>query len=143
MVTTDDAGNFLMPGVLVPDLKPGITNVTVDIGGTTATIPFEVPASSGGLGALIGGGVEPAVAFAPLIENNNMIRAWYFDPATQDIGPDFGWFLFDPRPVFAPANTIEDIGKGKFYWITVRENQTAVLGGTLRTLFAGWNPVIW
>jgi len=86
----------------------------------------------------------PADALALLIANSdNLLRVWHFDPATQNVAPDFGWFLYDPRPVFAAANTVTQIASGKFYWINVRDTQTATLGGKSRSLFGGWNPVTW
>jgi hypothetical protein len=86
----------------------------------------------------------PADALAALISNNdNLQRVWYFDPSKQSVAPDFGWFLYDPRPVFAAANSVDEIAGGKFYWINVHEAQTAVMGGESRSLFAGWNPVTW
>jgi hypothetical protein len=88
--------------------------------------------------------MAPADALAALISNNdNLQRVWHFDPSKQSVAPDFGWFLYDPRPVFAAANSVDEIDGGKFYWINVREAQTAVLGGVSRSLFAGWNPVTW
>jgi len=88
--------------------------------------------------------MAPADALAGLIGNNdNLQRVWHFDPSQQSVAPDFGWFLYDPRPVFAAANSVDMIEGGKFYWINVREAQTAILGGVSRSLFAGWNPVTW
>ena len=86
---------------------------------------------------------EPASAFAELIANSdNLLRAWFFNPASQDVAPDFGWFLYDPRPVFAAANTYAEVTSGNFIWILVRDGQTATFCGVSRTLFAGWNPVV-
>ena len=85
----------------------------------------------------------PAAAFGDLIANSdNLLRAWYFDPSSQDVAPDFGWFLYDPRPVFAAANTYAAVETGNFIWVLAREGQTATICGTSRTLFAGWNPVV-
>ena len=83
------------------------------------------------------------MALGPLIGGGNLVRAWHFDPATQNNAPDFGWSLFDPRAVFANANTVRDITAGQFYWISLRDNQTVTLNGTERVLFSGWNPVTW
>ena len=86
----------------------------------------------------------PADAFAPLIaDNDNLVRVWHFDPEVQNEPPDFGWFLFDPRPVFAAANTITSVESGQFFWIYLDHNQTVTLGGRSRSLFKDWNPVTW
>ena len=86
----------------------------------------------------------PADALAPLIaKNGNLLLLWHFDPSSQHVAPHFGWFLYDPLPVFAAANSVTEIVGGEFYCINVRENQTAVLGGESRTLFGGWNSVSW
>lgn len=140
--STDDQGNF--PATfIVPQLNTGAQSVVAQVGNTTASASFTVteaavvPTPSPLLGP-----TAPAEAFAALIANNdNLLRVWHFDPATQNVGPDFGWFLYDPRPVFAAANTVTEIAGGKFYWINVRENQTALVCGATKTLFAGWNPV--
>ena len=86
----------------------------------------------------------PADALAELISNNdNLVRVWHFDPSQQNDAPGYGWSMYDPRPVFAAANSVDEIAGGNFYWINVQNAQTAVLGGETRSLFAGWNPVTW
>ena len=87
--------------------------------------------------------MAPADALAALMENDNLMRVWQFDASMQNEAPDFGWSLYDPRPLFADANTIDVVEGGKFYWINVQDQQTAMLGGVSRTLYAGWNPVTW
>ena len=83
------------------------------------------------------------MGLAPLIDDDNLVRVWHFDPAAQDAPPGFGWALYDPRPIFALANTVTRLTTGKFYWLGVKENQTVTLNGKERVLFAGWNPVSW
>jgi hypothetical protein len=51
--------------------------------------------------------------------------------------------LYDPRPAYDSANNVVEIAGGKFYWIKVRDAQTVTLGGLIRSLVAGWNPVTW
>jgi len=81
---------------------------------------------------------------AALVANiGNLQRVWHFDPSNQNVVPDFGWYLYDPRPVLAAFNSVTEIAGGKFYWINVRDDQTATLGGKSRSLFGGWNPVTW
>ena len=129
----------------IPQLDTGIHSVKITIGNVTASVGFTVLASvPTATPSPAAAAAAPAVALKPLIDNNeNLLRVWHFDPASQDVGPDFGWFLYDPRPVFAAANSVDEIAPGKFYWVNVREGQVAVLGGTSRDLFGGWNPVTW
>ena len=143
-LSTDGTGGFETT-ILVPGANTGAQAVTVEVGDTTASATFTVsedvivapttPAAAP---------MAPADALAALIANdNNLVRVWQFDASMQNEAPDFGWSLYDPRPLFADANTIEMVEGGKFYWINVQNEQTAVLGGTSRTLYAGWNPVTW
>ena len=102
-----------------------------------------------------GGGIEldlttvsvqtpPSAALANIIAANNLERVWHFDPSVQDVPPEYGWFLYDPRPAFALASDIDYIRSGKFYWVSVHRNQPgAVLGGKVVHLYRGWNPITW
>lgn len=140
--STGEIGTFTT-SFIVPELNTGAQSVVSTVSNTTASSSFIVTAAAVvPTPAPLLGPTAPAAAFAELIANNdNLLRVWHFDPATQDVGPDFGWFLYDPRPVFALANTVTEIAGGKFYWVNVREAQTALVCGATRTLFAGWNPV--
>ncbi len=143
-LSTDGVGGFETT-FLVPGANTGAQAVSVRVGETTASATFTV--SPDALVAAPAPGAEPmppADAFAPLVANdNNLMRVWQFDASMQEEAPDFGWSLYDPRPLFADANTIEMVESGKFFWINVQNEQTAVLGGKSRTLYAGWNPVTW
>jgi hypothetical protein len=146
--TTDKNGSFTITG-LVPGLPPEIKvvastigsvrsfssfNVTVpDVPPTPTLAPTPTPAPS----------IDPRVGLAPLIEDENLVRVWHFDPAAQDTPPSSGWALYDPRPIFALANSVTRLTTGKFYWMAVKENQTVTLNGKERVLSAGWNPVSW
>jgi hypothetical protein len=143
-LSTDGVGGFEAT-ILVPGANTGAQAVTVEVGDTTASATFTVsedvivatpePAAAP---------MPPADALAALVANeNNLVRVWQFDASMQNEAPDFGWSLYDPRPLFADANTIEMVESGKFYWINVQNEQTAMLGGKQRTLYAGWNPVTW
>ena len=141
---TDGMGAF-QGEFLVPGANTGAQAVSVKVGETTASATFTVTEDA--LVAAPAPGAEPmppADAFAALEANdNNLVRVWQFDASMQNEAPDFGWSLYDPRPLFADANTIEVVESGNFYWINVQNEQTAVLGGKSRTLYAGWNPVTW
>ena len=102
-----------------------------------------------------GGGIEldlsavsvqmpPSAAFASVIAANNLERVWHFEPSVQDMPPEYGWFLYDPRPAFALANDIDYIRSGEFYWVSVHRDQPGtVLGGKVVHLYRGWNPITW
>jgi hypothetical protein len=142
--STNSEGSFTTT-VIVPQSNSGSQSVTATVASTVATDTFTVTklAATATPSPVIAS-EAPEVALAPLIANNdNLQRVWHFDPSEQSVAPDFGWFLYDPRPVFAAANSVELIAGGKFYWINVREAQTALLGGSSRPMFAGWNPVTW
>ena len=143
-LSTDGVGGFETT-ILVPGANTGAQAVTVEVGDTTASATFTVtedafvppPAQAAAP-------MAPADALAAVIANeNNLVRVWQFDASMQNEAPDFGWSLYDPRPLFADANTIDVVEGGKFYWINVQDQQTAMLGGMERTLYAGWNPVTW
>ena len=102
-----------------------------------------------------GGGIEldltavlvqmpPAAAFANITAANNLQRVWHFDPSVQDVPPEYGWFLYDPRPAFSLASDIDYIRSGKFYWVLVHRDQPGVvLSGKVMHLYEGWNPITW
>ncbi len=143
-LSTDGVGGF-ETNALIPGANTGAQAVSVRVGETTASATFTVSAD-----AVVApttpaaAAMAAADALAPLIANeNNLVRVWQFDASKQNEAPDFGWSLYDPRPLFADANTIEMVEGGKFYWINVQNEQTAMLGGKQRTLYAGWNPVTW
>jgi hypothetical protein len=141
---TDDKGGFTAT-VVVPQLNTGTHSVKGEVSTTTASGTFTVLAVAATATPVPASAAQaPADALAPLIANSdNLQRVWHFDASKQAVAPDYGWYLYDPRPVFAAANTVEEVSGGKFYWVNVRENQTATLGGQSRALYAGWNPVTW
>ena len=143
-LSTDGVGGFETT-FLVPGANTGAQAVSVKVGETTASATFTVSADAVVAPTTPAAApMPPADALAAVIANdNNLVRVWQFDASMQNEAPDFGWSLYDPRPLFADANTIEMIEGGNFYWINVQNEQTAVLGGTSRTLYAGWNPVTW
>jgi len=142
--STDSLGGFTT-SLLVPQLNTGSQAVKAKVSDTVATATYTVvQLAPTATPSPVAASEPPADALAPLIGNNdNLQRVWHFDPSQQTVAPDFGWFLYDPRPVFAAANTVTEVAGGKFYWINVRDSQTATLGGKSRSLFGGWNPVTW
>ena len=142
-LSTDGVGGFETT-ILVPGANTGAQALTVEVGDTTASATFPVTEDAFvAPPAPAAAPMAPADALAALMENDNLMRVWQFDASMQNEAPDFGWSLYDPRPLFADANTIDVVEGGKFYWINVQDQQTAMLGGVSRTLYAGWNPVTW
>jgi hypothetical protein len=141
--STDAQGGFTAK-VLIPQANTGSQSVQAKVSNTVAATTYTVTAlAPTATPAPVVASVTPEVAFAPVIAIDNLKRVWHFDPSAQDVAPDFGWFLYDPRPVFAAANSVDEISGGKFYWVNVGDAQSATLGGVSRSLFAGWNPVTW
>ena len=144
--TTDKDGSFTITGV-VPGLPPGTRRVESTIGGVKSFTSFKVTEhdvpSSATPALTPAPSVDPAAGLAPLIADDNLVRVWHFDPSAQDTSPSFWCALYDPRPIFALANTMTRLTVGKFYWMAVNEDQTVTLNGKERVLFAGWNPVSW
>jgi hypothetical protein len=89
----------------------------------------------------------PAIAIeravSPMTNKDNLLRVWGFDPARQLVGPDFGWLLYDPRPVFAVANNISELTPDLGYWVNVSLRQTADVGAQEWNLYPGWNLELW
>jgi len=153
-LSTDADGSFTFSGV-VPQLPAGTKVVSITVGQVRAFVSFKVtepdvpptpirtPTPTPRPTSTPSPPADPYVGLAPLIEAGNLVRAWHFDPSAQNDPPDFGWSLFDPRTVFASANTVREIRSGQFYWISVRNNQTVTLNGKERVLYSGWNPVTW
>ena len=139
---TDEAGGFETT-FMVPATHAGYHAVLVKVGETTASAPFTVTADSMAPTSAPARMSPPSV-LAPLIANdNNLVRVWQFDASRQAEAPDFGWFLYDTREVFASANNLEIIEGGSFYWNNIREDHKAIMGGKERVLHSGWNPVTW
>ena len=76
-------------------------------------------------------------------KNDNLLTVWEFDPDVQHDEPDFGWFLYDSRPVFADANTLSSLTADHAYWVHVRRDQKVRVGPQEWDLYAGWNLLFW
>jgi hypothetical protein len=129
--------------VLVPQLDLGTQAIVATAGGVSANSSItitEQPVVAPVVRVVSG---PPADAFESLISADNLVRAWYFDPSVQSVGPFFGWFLYDPRPVFADVNSITSVETGQFFWLLVKEQTTVTLGGVSRTLYPPASPVTW
>jgi hypothetical protein len=133
---TDRDGSF-SASFIVPQLPLGAQVVSAVAGGVSALASFTVEASLVTPTPTPIPPAEPAKALAPLVAADNLLRVWTFDNSTKE------WSFFDPRPVFAAANTIKELVTGRVYWINVESNQTSTLNGKERSLFAGWNIVAW
>ncbi|HIB10752.1 MAG TPA: hypothetical protein EYM32_12140 [Dehalococcoidia bacterium] len=95
-----------------------------------AEAPIEATPAASGSG---GGPVGQALG----VIGDNLVRVWKFDPATQS------WTFYDPRAVFSNFNSIKELSPGQFYYLVTADGQTASLHGQPRTLFKGWNPLVW
>ena len=122
-------------GTVTIDRKPAPENTAVtawidgvQVPGAEATVQAKLVAAGASLGPV-------GEALKPLVDN--LVRVWKFDAATQD------WSFYDPRPGFGQFNTLRAVASGEFYWVVLKERQTATLNGQNRTLVAGWNPLAW
>ena len=122
-------GTASIDGTLVP--QGSVVSAWVDgvqVPGAEAPIKAAPAASGSG-----GGPVGQALA----VIGENLVRVWKFDPATQ------AWTFYDPRSLFGSFNSIEEMSTGQFYYLIAEQGQTASLNGQQRTLFGGWNPLVW
>ncbi|MCH8281226.1 MAG: hypothetical protein IIC96_11160 [Chloroflexi bacterium] len=140
--STGNLGTFTAT-FIVPQLDTGTQSVKAKVGDTTASASFRIIPLATTITGAPTVSEPPEVAFGDIIANNdNLLRGWHFNPATQNVAPDFGWFLYDPRPVFAAANTYASVESGDFLWLLVRDAQQATICNLSRPLFGGWNPVV-
>ena len=124
----------------MPDLDQGTYPILVMVGTgiaeTTAVVSFKVTQQSESV----------ASGLAPLISADNLERAFLFDNLSKS------WLFFDPRPVFAPANTLTVLEQNKIYWLKIKRDQSTTLNGQLSNLTCigegtpredCWNQVVW
>jgi hypothetical protein len=122
-------GTASIDGTLVP--QGSVISAWIDgvqVPGAEGTIEASPVALASGSGS-----VEQALGEI----GDNLVRIWKFDPATQ------AWTFYDPRALFGSFNSIKELSASQFYYVVTKEGQTAALNGQPRTLFRGWNPVVW
>ena len=122
-------GTASVDGTLVPEgsvISAWIDGVQVP--GSEAPIEASPTALARGSGS-VGQALETI--------GDNLVRVWKFDPETQ------AWTFYDPRALFGSFNSIKELSAGQFYYVVTKEWQTSALNGQPRTLFRGWNPVVW
>ena len=86
----------------------------------------------------------PEVAFAAVIAEDNLIAVYHFDPATQNEAPNYGYTVYDARPLFMSGNNLDSIEPGQFYTVQVSEDQMGVtLGSQTVDLYAPFTPIKW
>ncbi|PKB64109.1 MAG: hypothetical protein BZY80_03810 [SAR202 cluster bacterium Io17-Chloro-G2] len=133
------ADGLLSISVLVPQLDLGVQVVRLTVGGVSAIATFTIvapdPTATPVPTATPLPIVDTATGLAPL--SDNLVRVWSFDNSTKE------WSYYDPRPIFASANTVTQLVRGQIYWIKIDNAQTVTLNGSERTLFVGWNLLAW
>jgi hypothetical protein len=144
-VNTDSDGRFVAESLLVPGLDPGRYALVVTVGTgsqeTTAVGIFEVTAQEQDTSSK-----SPEAGFAPLLDADNLERAFNFRNSTKD------WVFYDPRPAFAAANTLKELRVREVYWLKVRRDQDVTLNGKAQRVSCAnkgtasencWNLVVW
>ncbi len=144
-INTDADGAFIAADLQVPGLDPGRYALVATVGSgdrkTTVTSIFEVTGQERAASS------EPtASGLAPLVEADNLERAFFFRNSTKD------WLFYDPRPSFTATNTLDELVEREIYWIKVSRDQEVMLNGKVRRMscaYAGmtsencWNIVVW
>ena len=135
---TDTNGKFVA-FFAVPLFVPGVQAIAATAAGITAVTSFTVndgpaipqptPIPTASTGA--------AQALETLTTGDNLVRVWNFDNGTKR------WTFFDPRPAFSNANTIKKMEAGKLYWLQVNHTQSAMISGSLKLIYEGWNLINW
>ena len=144
---TGETGSFTAT-FLMPQADLGIKNIEVKVGNTTASASLNVVEESSepmmpGDG-MMNEAMAPAMAFAPVVAEDNLVKVFHFDPATQNEAPNYGWTIYDARPLFMATNTLDTITPGGYYFLQVTSDQMGVeIGGTTMDLYAPLTPVRW
>ena len=141
---TDRNGEFSAT-ILVPDLAVGTNSVEVKVG-VTAHANFKVLEATASTTMMMpeAEAATPDVAFAAVIAEDNLIAVYHFDPATQNEAPNYGYTVYDARPLFMSGNNLDSIEPGQFYTVEVSEDQMGVtLGSQTVDLYAAFTPIRW
>ena len=150
---TNNLGAFTAT-ILVPDLDLGTHSIEAQFGeegsasgATVASAIFNlVEAATEPMmpGMMMNEAMAPAMAFAPVVAEDNLVKVFHFDPATQNEAPNYGWTIYDARPLFMATNTLDTVTPGGYYFLQVTSDQMGVeIGGMTMDLYAPLTPVRW
>ena len=143
--STSRGGTFTT-SVLIPGIDLGTHSIEVEISDTVASAVFRVVEESTTMmpEVMMAEAATPDVAFAAVIAEDNLIAVYHFDPATQNEAPNYGYTVYDARPLFMSGNNLDSIEPGQFYTVEVSEDQMGVtLGSQTVDLYAAFTPIRW
>ena len=143
--STSREGTFTT-SVLIPGIDLGTHSIEVEISDTVASAVFKVGEETTTMmpGVMMAEAATPDVAFAAVIAEDNLIAVYHFDPATQNEAPNYGYTVYDARPLFMSGNNLDSIEPGQFYTVEVSEDQMGVtLGSQTVDLYAAFTPIRW
>ena len=132
--------------VLIPGIDLGTHSIEVEISDTVASAVFRVVEETTTMmpEVMMSEEATPDVAFAAVIAEDNLIAVYHFDPATQNEAPNYGYTVYDARPLFMSGNNLDSIESGEFYTVQVSEDQMGVtLGSQTVDLYAPFTPIRW
>jgi hypothetical protein len=147
-IYTDGDGDLSL-SFTVPMLENGTVAVSVAVGDTSRVTTFVITDGLTGEPETVESGPvsgppppqwtpqrhSVSASLVPL--GKNLIRVFHFDNATK------GWSFYDPKPEFAPANTLGELVQQQGYWVQVKWDETIWLGEKPRELYRGWNLIAW
>ena len=143
--STSREGTFTT-SVLIPGIDLGTHSIEVEISDTVASAVFRVVEETTTMmpEVMMAEEAAPEVAFAAVIAEDNLIAVYHFDPATQNEAPNYGYTIYDARPLFMSGNNLDSIEPGQFYTVEVSEDQMGVtLGSQTVDLYAAFTPIRW
>ena len=143
--STGREGTFTT-SVLIPGIDLGTHSIEVEISDTVASAVFRVVEETTTMmpEVMMAEAATPEVAFAAVIAEDNLIAVYHFDPATQNEAPNYGYTVYDARPLFMSGNNLDSIEPGQFYTVQVSEDQMGVtLGSQTVDLYAPFTPIRW
>jgi hypothetical protein len=143
--STSREGTFTT-SVLIPGIDLGTHSIEVEISDTVASAVFRVVEETTTMmpEVMMAEAATPDVAFAAVIAEDNLIAVYHFDPATQNEAPNYGYTVYDARPLFMSGNNLDSIEPGQFYTVQVSEDQMGVtLGSQTVDLYAPFTPIRW